>query len=320
MPIDRVGGPGHAGLDDRRAGDHLEDRPGLEAVADRTVAPGRRGKIGVPVWVEARDRRHGQDLAGLRVDRDGARVLGARLLHPRGELLLGDELQVPIEGERERGALLSLPSGDRGQRVLLLPRVARDAHLPFATPDGLVVLELDAGQARSVEAHVPERVAREAVVGVVPAQLRQHPDSRELPALELLRRPIGDLARDPHEALLRGELLGHFGAGDPEGRRELGRFGRDVLDPLRNGEDRGGLHRNRELAPAAVEQRAAPRREEHGALLLLACARAVGVAMQDLDLQQAKRDEPRPRGENRPESDAAARAHRGHRRGSAENE
>ena len=183
--VDDCGRRHHALFDRGGRGDDLEGRARFVEVLDGAIAPRRFRRIREGVRIERRLVGHRQDLAGRGIQDDDRSAGGPVLDHARVQLALGDVLQVPVDGQLDRGA--------GGRRALdaaedVPAAVGRDQDRAGLSANLRVVRRLDAAQPVAVDADVAERVRREALVGIEAAAFLDEPDAVELERRDAPRR------------------------------------------------------------------------------------------------------------------------------------
>ena len=244
------------------AGDrhHLVHRARLVHVGDRRVVDRRSRTVG------PRDEiGHGEDLARGRVGdhRDAAlRVRGHDLL---AEGALGLVLQRPVDGEHQvvaplRGAELTL-----ARRDLVALRVALGDELSGRTREHAVVRELDASQPCVVGAHLAEHGCGERTGGHEPLGLVEERDAGQVQRVHPARRGVVDLPCEVDERRAPAEAVAQHALVHVQHRRQGACLAGGVAYLPGIGPHGLLRHRQRQLAPVPVVDRAA-RRGEHDAV------------------------------------------------------
>jgi hypothetical protein len=267
LTVDGVVRLDDAFLERRGRQDRLEGRAGLEGIGHGTVAPVvRRRHVEEGIRVERRADRHGEDVAGARLEHDRHRRL--RVGPPVGgvDLALGDVLDRAVDRQRDavaglwrleqvrRGHLAAerIPSGDR------LARPARE--LRVESPLDPLEPALGALEADDVRGQL--------AVGIEPERLRQKAEPRLAERPHLLGHRGRELAAEPHEG--PGACQGgvHLPLGQAEDRRQPGGDAHRIADASGLDEQRLGRGRCGERGAAAVEDGPAQRRKHDGAGIL----------------------------------------------------
>ena len=154
----------HHLLFQRGAGrDDLEGGARLVQILDGAVAAPGVGGLAEGVRVERRVAGKSQQLARERIHHHGGCTGRAAPLHALPQLALDDVLHLLVDGQLERGAGRGLPLG-AAEGATLGVHVDEDGAGPAL--DRRVVGGLDAAQPDVVDAHVPEHVRGQRLVGV----------------------------------------------------------------------------------------------------------------------------------------------------------
>ena len=183
-------------------------------------------------------RRHGDDLAGVDVEDQAGRGLGAEFLARLGQFVAQRELHAQIERQIDRPL----------QAVGGKPRhVQRGEALP-------VQPFLDAGDALVVDIHMADLMRDRRPVRIDALVLGEEADAGETEAVNFLLLLGGDFALEPDEAALRRQPLAHF-AGVEIGHHRGQQFDRlvDVDQLARLGEQRRCLDVGGDDGAIAVE-------------------------------------------------------------------
>ena len=306
LAVEPLVGRDQALLERRRGGHHLEGRAGLVGVGDDAVAPGLRVGRAEAVGIEGRPGGHREHGAGRRVEHHQAAALRAQPLHARGELALGDRLQRRVEREVDVAARHRRGRRQVGRHGHARLGVAQHGAPPRLAGDHLLVHRLEPAQAVIVGADVAEHLGCGVAQRVVALRLLEEVDAGELEIAHRARLRRIELAREPDELAVAGELareLRAVAAEDP-GERRRGALG--VLDLARHREGRLHLDRDRELAPARVVDRAARRVELDHPLLLALGAPGELVVAQHLEVVEPRADRHDPERDDADQHEQAA--------------
>ena len=143
------------------------------------------------VGVEVGQRRHGEDFAGVGVEDDAGGGERRVALHGAGQLVVQDVLDAEIDRQAHR--LDVLVAGEAGG-VKIGEAVVVDVFL-------------EAGDALVVDVDEAEDVGGGRPAGIEAAALLQEADAGNAEGVDLLLLLGRDLALDPDEAGVAGELL-----------------------------------------------------------------------------------------------------------------
>ena len=246
-------------LDADRGREHLEDRARLEGARDELEVE-RRGVLEVRE-VGQRGGAGREHLAGQRVghhDRAGVRQVGVDRLRDGA---LADLLEVRVDRDDEVGAVAGLRDRGGAARDRGPVEAGLHDHLAVGAGEDVIVVELEAGQAVAVRAHVADDLRPDRPVGIDALSVRHEVDAGELAGVELVAQLVCDLlvdlALDVDEGRVLGEEVHVVALVAAQRADEQRRHARGVRDRLGVGVDRLALDAHRQRVAVAVVDRAA---------------------------------------------------------------
>ena len=255
-------------VEGRGGEEDLHGRAGFDDVAEGAGAGVGVVELAEAIRVEAGRFGEGEDVAGLRVERQHHSALRPAFGDRIREGGFGGALHRGVECEGDLAAL-------DGARILGVEGEVAAAGIAFH-PDGaqfagqpFVFDLLDAAHAFSIDVREADQRGGELACRVAAARLGIDADRLELEGTQLLGLPGIYPACEVGEALVLAEALLDLSNVEAEGSRD-GACGRGlVLHQLRDGVDRGRADGERELAAVAVDDDAAGRGEPLCALDLV---------------------------------------------------
>ncbi len=273
-------------VDDGGQRHQLGGRAGLDHVGERTVATVRVRRRRSLVGIEGGGRSQRQDLTAARIHHHDGPVVRTRLPHLLRDGLLGDVLDVTVEGQAHRGAGLCVGHGVGARGDGTTPRPALVRQRSGDTRQLVLVGVLDATEAGALGSHEPDDV-RGQVTGWVDAPGRRLAEDARQPQLrDPVPRLRSDGLGDVDEAPFPSEPLGQHRGIDPEDRPELSGHGGRVGHERLVRRQVAGLHRDRQGFAAAVEDGPALRRKLRRAQPLIEGFRCERLATNRLQLHE----------------------------------
>jgi len=273
-------------------GDDLERGTRFVGHPDRQVAVvDFRVVVLVPVRLVGRAGSHGQDFARIRIHGDGQGAVGLVLQHGLVQLALHDRLDRLVKGELQRQSVPGRAEAFPRARHLPPRGVRQIRHAARESPEQLVVLEFQAGQALVVDAGEAEYVGGQAAEGVMALVVFGHDDTGKghVPhEAGFFQRNFPPSGLQPDNALPFGQqlvqpLLRHFQDGGQLPRRfaRIPHLGRD-------GEHGGRTDVVGQLDAVSVDDFAAPGGERHLPAPGFFRPEPEFVAFHQLDVRQAR--------------------------------
>ena len=297
--LEALAGGGLAGVDERGGREHLLHRAGLVGVVHRPRAEVLLVGLRRLVGVEGGHVGQGEDLTGAGVHHDGAAARGAVLLDRLGEHLLGEPLEVAVDGGAQRRAVLRGLQGALAQRdAYALARGGLPGGLAVDTGELLVEGALEAAE-RLVGAHVAEQVGRDVARRVVADRVVLQADAGEAGRVDLGEGVAGQRARDAsRDVLVAAALLAtpqrgqrpEVVDGQPVGQQP-GDLGGAIGGELGVRDDHLALDGVRERDAVAVEDVAALGDQRHPRRTLGCGAQGVRLGVDALQLDQPRAEE-----------------------------
>ena len=264
----------------------LEGGAGFETVARKTVAVDRGTGFAVVVGVEEGILRPGKDLPGRHVGDQHASPARARGLHGVCEHVLGNELHLHVQGERDvltaavRGGLLLIQNFFRG--------VAGHTAFHARAAQSVVVGELHAFQTVAVHAHEAQKLSGKMPVRIHSFKFARKTDAGYAFLLNGGGGGVVDLALQPDEGLVPAEHRGEIGFASLEQRSKTLCRVVDVFHDARIGVHRLTGHASREHASVSVQNAAACAFDHFGVGMLSFGHVAVDRSEQHLHLERAE--------------------------------
>ncbi len=207
LAIDRLVGFDRPGRQGRGHRERFHGRARLEAVNDGSVAAVRRRVFGRLVRVERGIVRKREDLPGRGIHHHDASAARLERAHAQRELSLCDVLNRFVDREHHalplhRPVILHVVREDD-----MAATVADRFHASIRTAKSILVGELDAFDASSIDVRKAQQMRREVAVRVVATCLGRQLEARDVElanACSLVRR---DTAFDPNEVAIGCQSL-----------------------------------------------------------------------------------------------------------------
>ena len=321
LTIDRLIWLDRSGRQCGRHGERFDGRSRLEAVDDGAVAPVRRGMFGRLVRIERRVVRQRKDLAARGIHHDDAAPPRLERAHAQCELTLRDVLNCLVDGEHD-----ALPL----DRPVVFHIVREDdvtapitdgLDPPIGAPESLLVRELNAFDAPSVDIGEPYEVSREVSVGIEASRLRRQLDAGNVELPNASRLVRGDATLNPDEKTIGRQPIRQPLRVDVENLGDAPRNGSRVLlhrlETARVGVDAVDVCADRKLRSVPIVDRAASGGDSEVAEMLIFRHLTQTIARCDLNVKSANHHEHRDahhteakQGDSRPKPSLSPVLHR----------